>query len=194
MTAKLHINMAQGIVDVEGDVEFVRKVYEDFKDRLLSSGFSADPDDEEKPKAKTQPIKTTNKPKSKPRKPSPSKAKNSSSETGTNPDSPTLDKNLDTSALPGFYAQFAPKNNQEKILIFLKFMVDELGLESPNTDQFYTCFDAVKERIPQAFRQAFLDTSGKRFGYIDYSNADGVTLTIKGKNHFDSGIKKKTDE
>ena len=73
-------------------------------------------------------------------------------------------------------------------------MMDELEIESPNTDQFYTCFDAVKERIPQAFRQAFLDTSGKRFGYIDYSTADGVTLTIKGKNHFDSGIKKKVDE
>jgi len=65
MTAKLHIDMSQGIVDVEGGVEFVRDVYKDFKDLFLSGRFTEKPDAEEKPKAKAQPNKTPNKPKSK---------------------------------------------------------------------------------------------------------------------------------
>jgi hypothetical protein len=31
---KLHINLTQGIIDVEGDADLVRAIYEDFKDRL----------------------------------------------------------------------------------------------------------------------------------------------------------------
>ena len=31
---KLHINLTQGIIDVEGDVELVKAVSEDFKKRL----------------------------------------------------------------------------------------------------------------------------------------------------------------
>ena len=36
MTIKLHINISQGIIDVEGDAAFVREIYANFKDQLLS--------------------------------------------------------------------------------------------------------------------------------------------------------------
>lgn len=35
MTTKLHIDISQGVVDVEGDPELVREVYRDFCDQLL---------------------------------------------------------------------------------------------------------------------------------------------------------------
>lgn len=35
MTTKLHINISQGIIDVEGDPDLVRAIYDDFKDQLL---------------------------------------------------------------------------------------------------------------------------------------------------------------
>lgn len=36
MHTKLHINISQGIVDVEGDADLVREIYADFKDKLLN--------------------------------------------------------------------------------------------------------------------------------------------------------------
>jgi len=92
-----------------------------------------------------------------------------------NADHPKLDKNLDTSGLPTFYGQFEAKNNAEKILIFLKFMNDELQIKPPNTDQFYTCFEKVDERVPRAFAQAFRDASSKS-GYIDYKSPTDRSL------------------
>ena len=35
MQTKLHINIHQGVIDVEGDVDLVKQVYADFKDHLL---------------------------------------------------------------------------------------------------------------------------------------------------------------
>jgi hypothetical protein len=108
-------------------------------------------------------------------------------------DHPKLDKNLDTSGLPTFYGQFEAKNNAEKILIFLKFMNDELQIKSPNTDQFYTCFEKVDERVPRAFAQAFRDASSKS-GYIDYKSPTDIRPTIMGNNYFKLELKRKTGE
>lgn len=43
--AKLQINLREGTIDVEGDIEFVREVYGDFKDRLLSAELPAPVED-----------------------------------------------------------------------------------------------------------------------------------------------------
>jgi hypothetical protein len=40
---KLHINIHQGVVDVEGDSDLVREVYSDFKGKLLSQVDSLPP-------------------------------------------------------------------------------------------------------------------------------------------------------
>jgi len=110
------------------------------------------------------------------------------------PTNPKLDKNLDTSGLPDFYDQFEAKNNAEKILIFLKFMNDELQIVPPNTDQFYTCFEKVDERVPKVFSQAFRDASGRKFGYIDYNSPTDICLTTTGNNYFKFDLKRKTAE
>ena len=38
MVAKLHINLSQGVLELEGDPEFVREIYSDFKDQLSHTG------------------------------------------------------------------------------------------------------------------------------------------------------------
>lgn len=203
MTTKLHINISQGIIDAEGDPDLVRAIYDDFKDQLLDAVKRA-------PKASTATATATapaptpaengdstpeasGKPKPKRRTPTKKKANGEVSASGVVADSPKLDKNLDTSGLGAFYGKFAPKNNAEKILIFLKFMVDELGIENPNTDQVYTCFKAAGDKIPKAFAQAFYDTSSK-LGYIDFRSSTDLPITIAGDNHFNHSLKKKGAE
>lgn len=198
MTAKLHIDIAQGIIDIEGDPDFVREVYTDFKAQLLKGATFAPP-------VEAPAVKDTRagKPdgnglvRQKVKRRAVGKKKTSAGEgasSSVTADSPKLDKSLDTSALPTFYGQYDPKNNAEKILIFLKFMNEKLDIESPNTDQFYTCFEKVDERVPKVFSQAFRDASGRKFGFIDYNSPTDIRLTTVGNNHFKFDLRKKDGE
>ena len=190
MQTKLRIDLSQGVVDVEGDSELVREIYTDFKDKILNDmGYSQSPVPEATTQAKPE---TDSQPKR--RRTARKRATTDKSGSSINADRPKMDKNLDTSRLPEFYNQFDPKNNQEKILIFLKFLIDNLRIESPNTDQVYTCYEAMNERVPKAFAQAFHDASGRRFGYIDYNSSIEIAITTVGNNHFKFDLKKKGDE
>jgi hypothetical protein len=187
--SKLHIDLSQGVVDVEGDTDLVREIYRDFKDQLLSGAPAAQRPQSRPPAGAGQQqangeTKTKGKRRVAPRK----KADGDGGASGINANAPKLDKNLDTSKLGAFYGQFAPKNNYEKILVFLKFITEELGQDEPNTDQVYTCFKKVGGKIPTAFAQAFHDTSSKR-GYIDFNSATDISITIAGDNHFNDMMK-----
>ncbi|RMA41577.1 hypothetical protein [Rhodophyticola porphyridii] len=191
MTAKLHINLTQGIVDVEGDIELVKSVYEDFKDRLSAEPAPANT----RPPTPSKGNNEADKPAMQKRRSAPRKkaAASEGNEISMNADAPTRDKSLDTSKLQKFYDQYAPSSAPEKILIFLKFLIEEVGIESPNTDQVYTCFLDAKEKPPQAFAQAFRDTSSKK-GFIDFNSAEDIVITTKGNNHFEFDLKKKGAE
>lgn len=193
MQTKLHIDVVHGTIDVDGDTDFVKQVYSDFRATLLSrlqTSTESTGDDEkgkQKPPGKSAPPK--------PKKPTIRKrVKKEVDASGIDPDHPKLDKSLDTSGLAKFYSQFEPKNNAEKILIFTKFLTEELGIESPNTDHYYTCYSHLKERIPKVFAQAFRDAHGRSYGYIDYKSPSDISITIIGTNHFNDGIKKKGAE
>ena len=200
MTAKLRIDLSQGIIDVEGDAELVRQIYSDFKVQLLSEAKLS-------PRTQTsvegnnaveiKDVDTDINAKRRVKKRVAAKKRPSGAEDAglsLDANSPKLDKNLDLSNLPTFYQQYEPKNNPEKILIFLKFMLDNLQIENPNTDQFYTCYEKVNERVPKVFSQAFRDTAGRKFGFIDYNSPTDIRLTTVGSNHFKFDLKKKTPE
>ena len=198
MTTKLHINISQGIIDVEGDPELVRAIYDDFKAQLLDAVKLAPASPAPAPTpASTEngegAIEAPNRPKPKRRTAYKKKVNGEENASGVVADAPKFDKYLDTSRLVAFYAKYAPKNNPEKILIFLKFMTEELNIESPNTDQVYTCFKISGEKIPKAFAQAFYDTSSKN-GYIDFISSTDLPITIAGDNHFNHTLKKKGAE
>lgn len=198
MTTKLRIDISQGLIDIEGDPELVREIYADFKTYLLSGVKFAQPAPPAPPGAAAgtgtdERIPPAPKSRAKRRPAAKKKTNGDESGSGVAADSPKLDKNLDTSGLGNFYGQFAPKNNAEKILIFLKFMTESLHIQSPNTDQVYTCFKATGEKIPKAFAQAFYDTSSK-LGYIDFRSPTDLPVTIAGDNHFNHTMKRKVAE
>lgn len=198
MTAKLRIDVSQGLIDIEGDAALVREIYADFKAHLLSgvrfaqSSLSASTG-VDIGAATTASTQSAAKPRAKRRPVTKKKSANEEIGVGVFADSPKLDKNLDTSQLVKFYGQFVPKNNSEKILIFLKFLTDILQIEKPNTDHIYTCFKHTSERIPKAFAQAFYDTSTK-LGYIDFRSPTDIVITIAGDNHFNHTLKRNVVE
>ena len=186
---KLHIDLSQGLVEVEGDADLVREIYRDLKDHLLSG--APDPG-KAQPRAQEEappPVGSgENKQKNRRRSPPRKKTENDSGPSGISADAPKLDKSLDTSKLGDFYGRFKPVNASEKILIFLKFITEELGIEQPNTDQVFTCFKKTGGKIPVAYKQAFHTTSS-RHGYIDFNSPSDITITIAGDNHFNDMLK-----
>lgn len=201
MTTKLHIDVSQGIISIEGDPEFVREVYRDLKAQLLDSvTFVAPKNVSTLSRSPPDPIENASrggegvKPRAKRRVASKKKSKGEEIGSDVIADSPKLDKNLDTSGLPAFYSRFEVKNHPQKVLVFLKFLTDELGIDDPNTDQFYTCYEKVNERVPKVFSQAFRDASGRKFGYIDYNSPTDIKVTTVGNNFFKFDLKKKIPE
>lgn len=194
MTAKLHIDMSQGIISIEGDPDFIRDIYRDFKEHLATGlpklggvRATAQPPSD----SSTAPPEPAAKPKARPRGVAKKRADAVENISGVNPKAPKLDKNIDTSSLANFYSQFEPKNNSEKILVFLNYLSDKLGIEEPNTDQVYTLFKKTGDKIPKAFAQAFHDMGSKQ-GFIDFSATDGsIRVTIAGENHFNHDLKRK---
>lgn len=194
MSAKLHINISQGVIDIEGDPDLVREIYADFKEQLLNGSVTRAQSGVEPNEAED--AEEVPKPRVKAKRKSATRKRSNDDEAGpgVNVDAPKLDRDLDTSKLAAFYGQFKPKNHPEKILIFLNFLTNELEIAAPNTDQVYTCYTKVNERVPRAFAQAFRDTSGKSFGYIEYKSGTDMRITTAGANHFKFDIKKKDAE
>lgn len=189
MHTKLRIDLSQGIIDIEGEDQFVREIYADFKDSLMSKAGNQDRNSDASTSVTSASTTTVSS-----RKPSSrNKTKKELSGSDVDPDHPKLDKTLDTSGLSEFYGRYKPSNHPEKILLFVKFLADELGVEKVNTDHVYTCYMSVKERLPKAFAQSFRDAHGRNYGFIEYGGAD-VSVTIAGENHYNSGIKKQVAE
>lgn len=194
MSAKLHINILQGVIDIEGDPGLVREIYADFKNQLLGGTITRGQSSVERNEAED--VEEAPKQRVTAERKAVSRKRPDGDELGrgVNADVPKLDRDLDTSRLTAFYGQFKPKNHPEKILVFLRFLINELGIVAPNTDQIYTCYTKVNERIPKAFAQAFRDTSGKSFGYIYYKSSTDMKITTAGANHLKFDIKKKDAE
>jgi len=108
--------------------------------------------------------------------------------------SPNLDKNLDLSKLKEFCAPYALSNNAEKTLIFGMFFEESLSLEKANSDQYYSCFREMGFAVPEAFSQNFIKARGNRYGFIDYSNSEDISVTTKGRNFFLGDLKKAESE
>ncbi|MDH7800482.1 MULTISPECIES: hypothetical protein [unclassified Rhizobium] len=188
-TTKLHINLNQGLIDVEGDEAFVREVFESFKSVLAERrGNTTDdlPGEEVIVGASSEaPSKTQQKSKKRrPRK----QQEGTESRSGWGLYSPQLDNSLTTTNLKTFFEKSKAKSHADKILTFVRFLSDELSITPCTADQVYTCYKVLREKMPEAFAQAFRDTQNKQ-KYIDAASPAAITATIVGDNRFEDMIK-----
>jgi hypothetical protein len=190
---KLVINLKDGIIQAEGGEDFVREVYNDFKEVVSKRTFipatpapaaieqipSSDDEGEAqrssagnaKGKAKRQ-----------------MGAGNKGS--GDAAFKPKFDPDLDLTGIDDFYAKCAPTNNSEKILVFAAFLRDKLGKAICTAHEIYTCYFTMKEDIPTAFAQAFHNCRS-RTHYIKYTTMSDIEVTIPGNNWLNAQAKKK---
>lgn len=176
--ARLHINLAEGILEVEGKEEFVKKVYNDHKDKL----------DNLKSIPKTSPTTTKGFSDSKkdmvskpPKNISRSKRKKSNGTPSLNKDL-HLEKGDRESSLKDYYDKMNPTTNLEKNLIFVSYLEDVADMENIGLNQIYTCYRSVDTKIPTAFKQSIADTSSKKYGWLDTASFEDIKLSTLGRN------------
>ncbi|MDQ1197415.1 hypothetical protein [Agrobacterium sp. SORGH_AS 787] len=196
---KLHINITQGIIDAEGDQDFVWRVYEDFKDRIVSINPSAAPPiaDNQDATEVTPDIQTVqaDKQRKKPKRRASPVAVSTGGKEKSAPritsHKPRLLHDLDTGGIKEFLAQFNLTNNSDIIAAIGKFL-ETKGRPMASVDAYFTCFHDASIKPPEAFGQAFVKARGNTKGYITFTTADDIELTIRGRNRVDHGDIKKT--
>jgi hypothetical protein len=179
MTAKLNIDLKQGLLHVEGTEEFVRAIYDDFKTQLTAAATASTP-----PPPQRQEPKSSGKGEIK---------RTASKANGKRTDfEPTFNRDLDTAKLAAFYNQYELSNHAEKILVFCMFLKDVLKQETITGSDIFTCYSAIKAetKTPKAFAQALRDAHGKSH-YIEVRSWDDIVVPISGSNFFNHDIKRK---
>lgn len=173
---KIKIDLNTGFIEVEGDDEFVKSVYQDYKENILSGLIMNG--------IKTKEINPTNIENSKNIK----TGKTTNKKNGKRKESYSIAKDLDLSGKSGklslkeFYAKENPRNALERNGVFVYYLekireIDKIGLS-----HIYTCYKEIPGiKIPGALKQSLLDTSSIK-GWVDTSSMENIKITTLGEN------------
>lgn len=180
---KLHINLHQGILEVEGDLDLVKQVYKDYQEMIVGGGLSSRPRvNLQSPEGHSGIENASDVDTEK----SPSRKKKSKVRKKTSA-MPTLDKNLDLSGVNGFPSlkefmeRFSDVSNIKKNVLFVKYLTD-IGVSPIDTNKIFTCYSELGGQIPVSVDQSLRDTSRSRYGFINLSGDEGVSLSVRGVN------------
>jgi len=165
----------EGILEVEGPLEFVEQIYREFKEGALS-----------KSKTKAPHIDSTSRKKQ-------SKAGAASRRKPNQDNQPQmLDGVVDVEKLKEFYALFNVSSGRKATLLFAYFLSEIQKVEGITGDHIYTCFRLVKHKVPKAFQQTIIDCRGK-MEWIKIDEEKNIDLTDHGRNQVEHEFKRKTD-
>jgi hypothetical protein len=187
MNTKLTINLKDGILDVTGSEDFVRSIYDDFKNEIEKRQLIAGNVPRQIEPAGVDEAATTIDTQA-----LPTRKRASSREKSRTKYKPKFDPGLDIGGLPAFYGAVSPVNNFEKLLTFGMFLREQRGMESFSQDHIFTCFQAMREqtKTPEAFEQAFRDAQN-RTHWIHANSMQDISIRIPGMNHFETMKKRK---
>ncbi len=164
--------------------KFPESVQEKVFDLLISSLIKPDDKNNFKASAPKSPARKKTKKESAP------KSKRTSTK---KKDSFTLLKDLDLTGKAVNDESFADfikhkkfKSHVQFITISVYYLEKIMNLENITIDHVFTCYKNISKRPPDNLIQAFKDASGKRFGYIDFSNRENITIPHIGETHVEN--------
>lgn len=191
---KLSINLREGTVEVEGAEEFVRFIYQDFKESLSKRVIVQSPEKVLDQVPETPLLSNEGKDQPKRRTKRKTAASGEADKSRTAAYKPTFNAQLNLAGLREFYDKWKPENNAEKILLFAVFLRDQLKTAPCSADDIFTCYFTLKDRTktPEAFAQAFHDTKS-RTHFIDYQTLQSISITIAGENYFSDKSRKRKE-
>jgi hypothetical protein len=182
-------NELDGIFEVEGDVEFVKELYEDYKTNILTQPFAPT-------KVVGVPLNNiTGQSISK----EPSEAPNAKKIKNRLKESYTIVKDLDLNSkavgksLKSYFVEKKPQNGMENNAVFVYYLQKIANVPSITLDHMYTCYKDAGIKIPTALRQSLLDTAHRK-GWIDTSDLNAVTISTRGENFVEHDLPRQDKE
>jgi len=199
MNTRLTINLRDGHLQVEGGEDFVRAVYQDFKERLaktrhLNQAIGVDePEDESGDRSDQGTLRRT-----KPRRKAAARkdmAANGAQEPkgsagGMTRCEPKRDPDLDLSELATYAGQYELRSNPVRYLVYAQFLKDKLSIAPCSIDHLFSCFLEMKDDLPNNMGQNLVDTRARN-GFLKFGSPETIEITTTGINHFNKKLKKK---
>lgn len=177
MAARLHINISQGLFEVEGEEDFVREMYDNFKAELAN-----------KPVQQTEGASKAKAPKKK-APASPKSSNGSAKKKKKKTESLKVDKTLDLSGIGGamsldnFNAKYLPKSNLKRNVVYVEYLKEEMGFDAVTIFQVWTCYHHMKLKLPTDMKSSLKDTGKDSHGArLDAQDLDDLTVSVQGKN------------
>jgi hypothetical protein len=182
MTAKIHINLSQGVLEVEGEPNFVRSIYDDFKGQLSAMTAGLESKGKSSTVAKTEKHVFSKEVSSDNAvaKDKGSLKKKSSSKTPSFLKDLNLFKEGSKPSLKDFITGYDIPSNFARNLLFVHYLKEIKELESVGIDEIYTCYKNLGLKIPN-IKQGLIDT-GFRKGWLDTASLSDLKITVAGEN------------
>ena len=183
---KIKIDLSQGLIEAEGNEDFVKLVYYDFKDKLQGSTSVKTKGKTDK---KTDQKQTQTKP-----------SKSKKDLVLAKSQIPRITKELDLSgdknksSLREFYKGYSPKSYQEKNLIFCYYLQEIIKQIPIDFNHVFTCYRNIAGlKSPGNIIQSLKDTAHRK-GWLNTSSLNAITVPIVGINWLEHDIVKAGDE
>lgn len=176
MDTKAKINLREGVVELEGSEEFVKKYLDEFKQLLNKSPIPISSQQSFQPQQNYQKQQQQIKPK-----------QQKSSHKGVNVTPIPIDlKSANPNLKDFFNEKFEnnnPNNNQEIITIFIYYLNKILEIEDVLPGHIVSCYNEIGLRKPLNIPQFFRDIPNRK-GWIESSKktSGSVNITISGEN------------
>lgn len=179
---RLKIDLSNGVFEVEGEEEFVEKIYNEYKQQLFSKVEKSNFSEGKKTQTKKQKPTLNEK-----------QAKGNGKAKTKRVSSYTIDNILKLDDLKEFYKEKNPDIAYEKNLVFVYFLQKRLELKNINDTHIYTCYKFVNEKIPTALKQSLSETSRLK-SWIDSSSLENIKVSIVGENYVEHDLPKSKKE
>ncbi|MFA5136064.1 MAG: hypothetical protein WC489_01590 [Patescibacteria group bacterium] len=182
---KLKIDLTNRLIEVEGEQEFVEKIYKDFQNQIkLKGGVNIEKDDT----ASRVTIK---------------KGKDVGSTITSRrvrgiKENYSIVKDLDLTekdkqfSLKAFYKEKSPSSFFDKNAVFVYYLKEIAKISNITLDHIFTCYDDVESPKPNAFKQSIADTSSKK-GWLETSSFENISISIRGQNRVKHDLPQKNN-
>ena len=172
---KAKINLKEGIIELEGNEDFVVKQLELFKKELqipktpIGGTTSFEKDDSDKKERKKKAGKTIQ----------------------TIEPIPLLLKGDGQPSLESFYKEKKPKTSMEQLTVFAYYLQKFLSIKEMQKGHVVTCCREVKAKIPANISQMFYNIQ-QRHGWVDVGKfGETVTITTLGTDLVERDLPRK---
>jgi hypothetical protein len=182
MTTKIRIDLSQGIIEAEGNEDFVRMVYRDFKEQIQAA--------KEEVEKRTRPL--VRKKKRKEEKPKKKKVARKIKSTAKLVRDLNLAGGDGKASLRDFFKRYSPGTDMERNLIFIYYLQEILGLTEIAPDHVFTCYRDRRIKVPKNLEGSLLNTSHKK-GWIDTASYEDIKVTVSGMNYLEHDMPKASE-